>query len=298
MKITVIGAGAIGTLLAYKLSKAGEEITIIAKSEQISEIDNKLIYAGTSKVEEIPIITKTEIEKTDYIIIASKSYDVDKIIDSVKDKEVPIMFCQNGLKILDLIERKLKDKTISYMVTGNGVSKSGPARIKHNGVGFTYIGNIGQETDYLTKKIVSMLKSVNFNAEIANNITEFVWLKAVINSVINPIGAYHNVRNGELVKPEFKKKMKILCKESASVALANSIKLPLDPWDEIVKIVNNTANNKCSMLQDIDNEQKTEIEQINGEIIRLSKLLKISVPMNQKYYERIITKTSLYQERH
>ena len=168
MKVTVIGAGAIGTLLAYKLSKAGEEITIIAKSEQISEIDNKLIYAGPSKVEEIPIITKTEIEKTDYIIIASKSYDVDKIIDSVKDKEVPIMFCQNGLKILDLIERELKDKTISYMVTGNGVSKSGPARIKHNGVGFTYIGNIGQETDYLTKKIVSMLKSVNFNAEIAS----------------------------------------------------------------------------------------------------------------------------------
>ena len=38
MKVTVIGAGAIGTLLAYKLSKAGEEITIIAKSEQISEI--------------------------------------------------------------------------------------------------------------------------------------------------------------------------------------------------------------------------------------------------------------------
>ena len=63
MKVTVIGAGAIGTLLAYKLSKAGEEITIIAKSEQISEIDNKLIYAGPSKVEEISIITKTEIEK-------------------------------------------------------------------------------------------------------------------------------------------------------------------------------------------------------------------------------------------
>ena len=79
---------------------------------------------------------------------------------------------------------------------------------------------------------------------------------------------------------------------------SNGIKLPLDPWDEIVKILSNTANNKCSMLQDIDNEQKTEIEQINGEIIRLSKLLKISVPMNQKYYERIITKTSLYQERH
>ena len=76
--------------------------------------------------------------------------------------------------------------------------------------------------------------------------------------------------------------MKILCEESTSVSLANGIKLPLDPWDEIVKILSNTANNKCSMLQDIDNEQKTEIEQINGEIIRLSKLLKISVPIDQK----------------
>ena len=298
MKITVIGAGAIGTLLAYNLSKAGEEITVIAKSEQISQIDNKLIYTRSKEVEEIPIITKTKIEETDYIIVASKSYDVDRIIDNVKDKRIPIMFCQNGLKILDLIERQLKGNTISYMVTGNGVSKSGPARIKHNGVGFTYIGNIGQKTDYLTKEIVNMLKNVDFNAEIANDITKFVWLKAVINSAINPIGAYHNVKNGELVKPEFKKRMKNLCEESASVALANGIQLPLDPWDEILKIVTNTTNNKCSMLQDIDNNQKTEIEQINGEIIRLSKLLSISVPMNEKYYKRIITKTSLYQEKH
>ena len=51
MKVTVIGAGAIGTLLAYNLSKAGEEITVIAKSEQMSEIDNKLIYTGSKEVE-------------------------------------------------------------------------------------------------------------------------------------------------------------------------------------------------------------------------------------------------------
>ena len=102
-----------------------------------------------------------------------------------------------------------------------------------------------------------MLKSVDFNAEIANDITKFVWLKAVINSAINPIGAYHNVKNGELLKPEFKKRMKSICEESASVALANGIKLPLDPWVEILKIVSNTKNNKCSMLQDIDNNPST-----------------------------------------
>ena len=51
MKITVIGAGAIGTLLAYKLSKAGEEITIIAKSEQISESDNQEDQEAKSQVD-------------------------------------------------------------------------------------------------------------------------------------------------------------------------------------------------------------------------------------------------------
>lgn len=298
MKITIVGAGAIGTLLAYNLSKAGTKVTIIAKAEQIPEIDNKLTYIGPDKVEEITIITKTEISETDYIIIASKSYDVNSIIDSISDKDVPIMFCQNGLKVLDIINQRLKGKTISYMVTGNGASKSGPARVKHNGSGFTYIGNVGQKTDYKTKKIVDSLNSVNFNAEIASNITDFVWLKTVINSAINPIGAYHNVKNGELVKPEFESKMKELCEESASVAIANGIKLPLDPWNEIIKIIENTTNNKCSMLQDIDNKQKTEIEQINGEIIRLSELRSISVPMNKKYHERILAKTSLYQERH
>ena len=298
MKVTVIGAGAIGTLLAYNLSKAGNDVTIIAKLEQISEIDNKLIYDGPEVVEEIPITTKTTIEETDYIIVASKSYDVGGIIDSLKSIGVPIMFCQNGLNVLYQIEQRLKGKTISYMVTGNGVSKLGPARIKHNGVGFTYIGNVGQETDHLTERIFYTLEKTNFDVEITKNIIEFIWLKAVINSAINPIGAYHNLKNGELTKPEFMSEMKQLCEESTKVALANDIKLPLDPWDEIVKIIRNTTNNKCSMLQDMDNKQRTEIEQINGEIIRLSEVLNISVPMNKKYYERILSKTSLYQERH
>ena len=65
------------------------------------------------------------------------------------------------------------------------------------------------------------------------------------------------------------------------------IKLPLDPWIEINKIIDKTSENTCSMLQDIKNQKTTEIEAINGEIIRIGKQYNIPTPKNQEFLQRI-----------
>ena len=64
--------------------------------------------------------------------------------------------------------------------------------------------------------------------------------------------------------------MKNICNESTAIAQNIGIKLPLEPWKEIMAILNRTAHNKCSMLQDIENLQETEIDAINGEFVRIA----------------------------
>jgi 2-dehydropantoate 2-reductase len=71
------------------------------------------------------------------------------------------------------------------------------------------------------------------------------------------------------------------------VALKTGIKLPLDSWNEVNSIIEKTADNKCSMLQDIENNQMTEIEAINGEIIRIADRNGIPVPYNKKIITEI-----------
>ena len=72
---------------------------------------------------------------------------------------------------------------------------------------------------------------------IVENIEEFVWLKTVINSAINPIATLAEVKNGKLKNPELNDEVKKLCEESSKIASSNGIKLPLDPWIEIKKII-------------------------------------------------------------
>ena len=58
--------------------------------------------------------------------------------------------------------------------------------------------------------------------------------------------------------------------ESTMISTEIGIDLPLEPWSEIEKIIRNTAENKCSMLQDLENGRQTEIDAINGEIVRIA----------------------------
>ena len=131
------------------------------------------------------------------------------------------------------------------------------------------------------------LKDQDMDCSIVENIEEFVWLKTVINSAINPIATLAEVKNGKLKNPELNDEVKKLCEESSNIAASNGIKLPLDPWREINKIIEKTADNKCSMLQDLENNQQTEIDAINGELIRIGKKLSINTIYNQQIFSEI-----------
>ena len=78
-----------------------------------------------------------------------------------------------------------------------------------------------------------------------------------------------------------------LCNESSTIAKSNGIKLPLDPWEEINKIIDKTSDNKCSMLQDLENNRETEIDAINGELVRIARKLSVKCNYNKQVVSEI-----------
>jgi len=288
MNITIIGAGALGNMLATKLSR-NNEVKLIVKKKHTALIENQKILFRDIKgnIIKSKINIGTEIENCDLIILCVKSYDAQILIQKLSNLDTPLLLCQNGLKTMNYALNNIDEKRLSYLVTGNGISKIKTGISEHKGLGFTYLGNLSKSKSNLLQNISKNLKEEDMDCKIVDNIEEFVWLKTVINSAINPIATLAEVKNGKLKNPELNDEVKKLCEESSKIASSNGIKLPLDPWIEINKIIEKTADNKCSMLQDLENNQQTEIDAINGELIRIGKKLSINTMYNQQIFSEI-----------
>jgi 2-dehydropantoate 2-reductase len=291
MKITIIGAGAIGTTLAALLSKKGTEISIL--SNKGIEEDKEIIlknFRGKTVKKKVRIINI--LDESDWYILAVKSYDVRPLINSLKNKKANILCCQNGIETYNLLKTEINEKRLSHMVTGMGCSKIDTGKAEFKGSGFTFIGEFSGEMREAIKKLASKMNEAGIKCKIVDNIFDYVWLKTIINSSINPIAAYNKVVNGKLSEPELKEQVKKICNESIIIAQKIGIDLPLDPWEEVKNIIKNTSDNKCSMLQDLENGNRTEIDAINGEIIRIAKANNLSCKYNQKFFDKIQSITS------
>jgi len=288
MNITIIGAGALGNMLATKLSR-NNQVKLIVKKKHTDLIKNQEILFRDieGNIIKSKIKIGTEIENCDLMILCVKSYDAQILIQKLSNLDTPLLLCQNGLKTMNYAINNIDKKRLSYLVTGNGISKIKTGISEHKGLGFTYLGNLSKSKSNLLQNISKNLKEEDMDCKIVENIEEFVWLKTVINSAINPIATLAEVKNGKLKNPELNNEVKKLCEESSKIASSNGIKLPLDPWIEINKIIEKTADNKCSMLQDLENNQQTEIDAINGELIRIGKKLSINTMYNQQIFSEI-----------
>ena len=288
MNITIIGAGALGNMLATKLSR-NNQVKLIVKKKHTGLIENQEILFRDieGNIIKPKINIGTEIENCDLMILCVKSYDAQILIQKLSNLDTPLLLCQNGLKTMNYALNNIDEKRLSYLVTGNGISKIKTGISEHKGLGFTYLGNLSKSKSNLLQNISKNLKEEDMDCKIVENIEEFVWLKTVINSAINPIATLAEVKNGKLKNPELNDEVKKLCEESSKIASSNGIKLPLDPWIEINKIIEKTADNKCSMLQDLENNQQTEIDAINGELIRIGKKLSINTIYNQQIFSEI-----------
>ena len=288
MDVNIIGAGALGNLLATKLSKQ-HNVNLIVKSNHTDLIEKQEILFRDiqGNITKTNVKVKTKVENCDLIILCVKSYDAQALVQEFSNLDTHILLCQNGLKTLNYALQNIDETRLSYLVTGNGISKIKAGISEHKGLGFTYLGNISKIRSKILDNISETLTEQDIDCSVVPNIEDYVWLKAIINSAINPIATLAEVKNGKLRNPELNDEVKSLCEESSNIATSNGIRLPLDPWEEINKIIEKTADNKCSMLQDLENNQQTEIDAINGELIRIAKKLSLKSTYNKQVVAEI-----------
>ena len=289
MNILVVGPGAMGCLFAARLKRAGFSVTLLDYNQKrAEEINNQgiMVEGVTGKYTvKVPTVTEGISEMPDFVLICVKSNRTEEAGKAVKllaGAETVIITLQNGLGNCEILERIFGRNRVLGGVTAEGATLTGPGRIIHAGHGETIIGPKGEPGSSCEQIVSAFIKS-GFNTRSIDNVQDLIWGKLIINVGINAVTAITRLKNGRL--PQIKGTRLVMeeaVKEAVDVAAAMGIELPYaDPAGRVREVCRDTAENIASMLQDVLNEKVTEVDFINGAIVREGKKLKILTPVNR-----------------
>lgn len=292
MKIAIIGAGAMGCLYGAKLSAipSNEVWLIDVWKEHIQAVNEK----GLAMEENGKVIYFQDLKATsdaalagpcDLAVVFVKSTLTKAAVKENKavfGPDTVALTLQNGLGNIDLIRDEIGENNIIAGTTAHGATMLGPGMMKHAGSGKTIIGELdGRHSDRL-EKILKVFRSAGLETELSENVLGLVWDKLMVNVGINALTGITKLHNGELLNyPEIEALLEAAVEEAHTVAKAKGIKLSYtDPVGHTKDVCRATAVNKSSMLQDILNHKQTEIDMINGAIVREGANIGIETPVN------------------
>jgi 2-dehydropantoate 2-reductase len=292
--IYIIGAGAVGKVLAVALKLNQKNVTILRGSvdDQSSYTENiQVILHGKTELEEtVEISTLSNFTELDGIVIlTNKSYGNAQLVKALKAKigQSPIIILQNGLGIeQSFIDNDFPEvyRCVLFMTSQNNADN----KISYKPVSPCPIGTIKGTGDNL-HELVEQINTANFPFRAETNIQPIIWKKAIINSVYNSICPLLEIDNGIFHRDqEVMAIARRIVEECVTIANAKGIILGVDEVIENLLLISKFSDGQLiSTLQDINNKRQTEIETLNFEIVRIAKTLN---------KEDLVTETKLLGE--
>ena len=280
--IMVMGAGAIGSLIGGLVTNSGRNVAFIGREWQVKEIrESGLHISGLDDLCVYPEAYTDPIE-ADLIFITVKSYDTETAARILLLREESVVLSlQNGIRNEEKIGRITGIKHVLGGVTSQGALLLGPGHIKHTGDGRTIIGELDGRITERTKEIKDILDGSKIETRITTEIKRELWNKLIINVGINAITAITGLENGYIYKMKNLRELSRRCVREA-LKVAEEAGIDTDVREEdVLNVARLTAENRSSMLQDLDRGRKTEINEINGVVVALGEKYGVKCEVNK-----------------
>ena len=288
MRIAVIGPGAIGTLFAALLFRAGHEVWLLDRDpERAARLNTRGLrvegLSGSWRAQVQATADLPHVPEPDLILICVKAYDTASAADSAAQipGAAPVLTLQNGLGNVETLARRLGRGRVVGGATAMGATLLAAGRVRHAGLGETIIAEPGGRLTPRLRRVAGALKSA-LPVSLSEDLAGVLWTKAILNCGINPVGALTRLRNGDLVRfPHARRCVAAAVEEGAAVAAAKGIHLAYRNMGRRAEAAcRATAENINSMLQDILLGRRTEVEAINGAVVRAGRAARVPTPMN------------------
>jgi 2-dehydropantoate 2-reductase len=280
-----------GSLFGGRLSLSGHEVVLYDVYKEHVEAINasglSIEDAATGAISTVHPKASADpraVQGSDVMVIFVKSTTTEQAaaqFSSMARADTVVLTLQNGLGNEAILRKHFGVERTAAGVTSQGATFLGPGRIRHAGKGPTHLSMADGNNDKLAP-FAKALRDAGFETHVENDVAGLVWSKLIINVGINALTAITTQTNGRLVESEETKAiMADLVAEAVAVARARGVHLTYDdPLATVFDVARKTGANRSSMLQDFDKNRQTEIDFMNGAIVREAGVLGIPVPVN------------------
>lgn len=295
----VVGAGAMGAMFGARLAAAGFDVTLFDPWEehvaQIQANGLKVLGGSGETTVRLPAYVSACPDKAyDYAIIFTKNQHTEDAINRFKPVFGPktyVVSLQNGIGGMEILPHYFARERIIVGVTTCSSDLEGPGRVRPGGGGTTYVAPLHAGSPEGAQGFASILRTCGLQTAVSEQTLGLVWEKLAFNAAINPLCALTRMSAGEAERhPYGKRLIRLIVEEVASVAHRAGIQLNSKQVLENLYQAcrpEHSGHHLPSMLQHVLNGQSTEIEAINGAVIRLAEQLQVDVPYNRIVYQLV-----------
>lgn len=291
MKIAVMGAGAVGGYYGALLARAGHAVTLIGRAEHAEAIAQAGgLWLHTDAGEEcIPLSASTEasaVRGAQWVLFCVKSTDTDSAGHAIAphlDAGAVVLSLQNGVDNAQRLQAIVgAAHTVLPSVVYVASAMTAPGRVRHLGRGELVLA-----PSAASAAIATAFRSAGIPTEISDNVAGALWAKLVLNCVYNPLSAITRLPYGAIVgcaglaDGQVTQVMTDIVSECQAVAQAAGVVLPADILATTLALAHSMPQQHSSTAQDLARGKRSEIDHLNGFIVRQGAALGVATPVNR-----------------
>ncbi|HKB92925.1 MAG TPA: 2-dehydropantoate 2-reductase [Gaiellaceae bacterium] len=299
MRVVVAGAGTIGSLLAGHLARVAEVAVLTRRPEHARAlVENGLRVSGRSDFTATLRASSDpdELGDADIVVVACKGGDLEPLAAGLAGRfaGATVMTVQNGLGAEDVVAAR-GDWPLLSAVTFMSGTRHADDHVEYVLDTATWIGPFRGTTEADAEAVAELIRSAGLKAEAFADLRPAQWSKLIFNATVNAVAALtglphdHHFAEGELGRL-----VHDLVDEGKAVAAAAGATLGEDPWEMNVHATRRGHAHYPSMLEDVSARRPTEVELINGSLVRAAERDGVPVPLHTALYALVKAKEAGY----
>ena len=288
-QIMMVGAGSVGGFFGAHLAKHyPSRVSFLLRPKTLNAVQARGLTIRSAKetftVHPLAASDPGNLPKPDLIILAMKAYDLDGVLNQlapVVAEETVLLTLQNGIDIEDRIAARFKSESIVGGVAYIYSKIVEPGVIEHYKRGSIAVGELRRDPTSRVLQIVDLFKQAGIPCQLSENIRRTKWEKMCWNCVFNPLTVVIDDRvSAALAHPELLDTIHQIVEEVAAVSAGLNVPLPRDIADRVLRWTQEIRDIHTSMYDDWKAGRPTEIDSLNGYIVRKGRELGIPTPVN------------------
>jgi len=292
VRVAVFGAGAVGCFYGGMLARAGHDVVLIGRPLHVEAIQRAgLHFEGLQFDEHIPVAASTgpeAVRGARLVLFCVKSTDTERAAAQMApflDPGSIVLNLQNGVDNTERIQAAVSQPVIPAVVYV-ATEMAGPGHLKHHGRGELVIGALEASAESALQEPLEQVQhwfaEAGVKVTLSDNVAGELWAKLVVNCAYNAISAISQLPYGEMIKGAgVKEVMRDVVAETLAVAQASGVRTAPELVDSVYRIAEWMPTQYSSTAQDLQRGRPTEIDHLNGYVVRRGDALGIPVPANR-----------------